>query len=192
MASRKQRDMTDRQDGLLGAVNPFVLPGPDKRTKVVLRGYSGPSTDIAIESTGSGLNIYQDPDGANTLVATVPASGGASAFGGLVAFFVNPAPGDSLKTLLPFTGTITGWKAWGGDSAGSVEFDVRVVNFVDLPPEALDSIVGATPPSIASDISDTGLVSDWDTALVRGEGVEVVISSVATFSFVCLLLEVTK
>jgi hypothetical protein len=76
------------------------------------------------------------------------------------------------------------------DQVGDLELDIQVDTHANFPPDASDSIVGATPPELTADLTyeDTAL-GDWTPILVEGDWVRVVVISCTDIERFVLALE---
>lgn len=191
MASRKHHQMTERQDTVLGATAPKILPGANGKTRMYFRSAVGGSQDLMLEQTATGFDLYQNPDGSPTLLGSIPGSGSGPTAGSYGVAVISPSASDSVKFLAPFACSITAWKIWA--DAGTITFDIRKVAFASAPPTGGNSIVAAAPPALSSGVTaSSSTLTGWTTTIARGEAMDIVVSSAAGVGFAVLLLEVTK
>ncbi len=185
MSTRKRRDMTTRQDSSLSSIKPEILPGNNRKTSIILRSFGAATEDIEIIRTNTGLEIRADPDGANTLLGTLPSPD-------TIWVWVNkPGPGNKAYVIAPFSGTITGWKIWG-DVSGSAVVDVWKRSFGGTVPTNSDSITSATPVSVTSSVSNSGSPTGWTTAVTRGDMLIFNTDSSSSFNNIVIGLEITR
>jgi hypothetical protein len=96
----------------------------------------------------------------------------------------------SIFHRVQFNSTITGAYLLA-DKVGSIEIDIWF-NSSTIPTVA-DSIVGATPPTLSSEIeSEDELLSDWDTVLTEGGKIGFYINSASIITYCELTLAIRR
>lgn len=89
--------------------------------------------------------------------------------------------------------TLTGnWYFWCYPS-GSIEIDVWLDDFVNVPPVVGDSIVGGAYPDIIAGISNSGDYTSWtETTILRGQAMTINVRTVSAVTWFSIMFEATK
>lgn len=93
---------------------------------------------------------------------------------------------------VPFSCVINSWVI-GGDTTGSIQFDIWKVAYASYPPTVANSIVASAPPSVTSATSNSSsTLTGWTTAITAGDCIRISVTSVSSFTKVTLALQVTR
>jgi hypothetical protein len=92
---------------------------------------------------------------------------------------------------VPAAGTITGWTILA-DVTGSATIDVRRTTYAGYPPTPSDSIVGSSPPTLASGVKAQGSPTGWSTSLAAGDILRFRVTSVSTVTRLAVILNYTR
>lgn len=105
-----------------------------------------------------------------------------------------PSTGYKIKTVVPYSGTITGWRIFAGpDETGSAVIDIAKSTYDDYPPTKDDSITGTNPPALDNQSkASSGDVSDWTTEVTAGDILFWYLDSVDTLREITVVLNITK
>jgi hypothetical protein len=100
------------------------------------------------------------------------------------------APGTKGFIQVPFACTIAAARLLA-DRSGSIVVDIWKDSYANYPPDDADSITGAAPPAIASDIKseNTGLTG-WTTGIAAGDILGFNVDSASTLTRVTVVLTV--
>lgn len=131
-----------------------------------------------------------------------PATGDSIELGGgettgAVEFIIDGG-GSAITTgvkgdlMLPFGGTITGWRIVA-DQSGSIVVDVWKDTYANFAPTVADTIAGSEKPTLSSAVKneDTSL-SSWTTSFSTGDWLRFNVDSASTVTRVTLVLLVTR
>ena len=133
-------------------------------------------TQIEIASTSGG--------GATTNVKT--STFGCSVNGGGFA----PLTGIIGYTVIPYSGTITGWSIVS-DVVGSCVIDVWKA--AGVVPTAVDTITGTEKPTLSSQqLNSDNALSTWTTAVTAGDVIGFNLDSAATLTSINLIITILK
>jgi hypothetical protein len=100
--------------------------------------------------------------------------------------------GKQVRGTIPFDCTIDRVSLLG-DVTGDAVVDIWVDGYATYPPNAGDSITGATPPTlVAADKSEDSTLTGWTVTLTKGDTVIFSLTSAATLTQLTCTLEVTK
>ncbi|MES2671628.1 MAG: hypothetical protein V4673_14590 [Pseudomonadota bacterium] len=148
---------------LNGGYRGFVLTSPDPIT------------------IGTSAIVWQALSYPSSAIEFVMDGGGAPITAGYKG--IVEVPFDCLITRSTFL----------ADIPGSIVMDVRKTSYANFPPGPADSIVGATPPTLAAQQStqDTAL-TDWTLALRKGDLLAFYVSGLTTVGLATLSLLVTR
>jgi hypothetical protein len=163
-----------------------------------------PTIDVVTADLVAGTNVSFSGSGVGRIIGTtnltINASGGG---GGSSSAGILVTAGDKSGSVLPVgfevsgistaTYALTGnWYFWCYPS-GSIEIDVWLDTFANVPPVVGDSIVGAAYPAISAGISDSGDYTSWtDTSIARGDALTISIRSVTDVTWFSIMFEATR
>ena len=123
---------------------------------------------------------------------------GAGGEGGITVTIGDPAGSDltvgaRASAIVPADYTLTGdWYLWC-DPSGSIEIDVQVDDFVNIPPTSGDSIVGGNYPAVVAGISNTDDYTGWtDLTINKSQAVTIEIRSVSAVKWFTFTMEAVK
>jgi hypothetical protein len=141
----------------------------------------------AMLAAGTGISLnYNDPADTLTITNTiVKGSFGVSLDGS----------GNEITTgskgfiIIPFSGTITGWKIVSSDT-GNIVFDLKKSTFAGFPPSS--SICGGNKPTMTGASTASGSISGWTTSVSEGDVFEFIVDSVSGINDALLTIEITK
>ncbi len=152
-------------------------------------------TNVSFSGSGTGRII---DNGSGNLTINATGGGGGSATGGITV------TGGSLSGSVLNVGTVfsailptnyaldADWFLWCAPS-GSIELDVWVDNFANVPPVVGDSIVGGNYPTVSSGIAATGDFSGWGTtALTQSQAITIQVRSVTSVKWFTFTMQGTK
>lgn len=101
---------------------------------------------------------------------------------------------DGIKSAvwMPFSGTIT-QAVLLADIAGNAEVDIWKSDYAGYPPTVADSIVGAFPPTLSTQIKNLdSTLTGWDTTFADGDILVFYVSGVTLISRLTIVLLVDK
>lgn len=95
---------------------------------------------------------------------------------------------EAVLVRVAKTCTITGWRIIA-DASGSIQIDLRRVNFASYPASSGDSIVASAPPALSSAIkAESTILTGWSTGLTKGDVLVARINSASTIKGAVLAL----
>lgn len=159
--------------------NQLTDPGADRlmgwNDNAGTTAYFAPSEGLEI----SGTNLQMTANQRTTAIEFVIDGGGSAITGGPKGFI-----------QIPFNGTITAARLLA-DQTGSIVVDIWKDTYANYPPTDVDSVTGATPPTITAAVKseDTGL-SGWTTSIAAGDILGFNVDSASTVTRVTVVLTV--
>lgn len=152
---------------------------------------------VAISVSLLAIGVDFDDEDEIAIAVQEGTTGGASPDGGLL-FTGGTKEGSVLPGTFQIFALSAGnyalngnWSFWC-EPTGSIEVDIWVDTYANIPPVIGDSICGGNYPAIVGGDKATGTFAGWTTSINRGNAILLVLNSVASVKTFTLLLEADR